>query len=165
MKSCFFVKILYYYIMFCFECIVYLYILGVFIVFSLLQEDFPKWSSIRRKPFSPGDPPACSYVFPQDLHSGVYLYRYFLRGASLIRSKSTLDPTRFIFGVISHVASALCDQTGFRNIFGRTWLSIHKKLYPALLIELQFFSERLHGFPAALCMWHIFAGLSSFLSE
>ena len=41
MKSCFFVKILYYYIMFCFECIVYLYILGFFIVFSLLQEDFP----------------------------------------------------------------------------------------------------------------------------
>ena len=62
------------------------------------------------------------------------------------------NPARFIFGVISHVASALCDQTGFRNIFGRTWLSIHKKLYPALLIELQFFSERLHGFPAALCM-------------
>lgn len=62
------------------------------------------------------------------------------------------DPARFIFGVISHVASALCDQTGFRNIFWGTGLSIHKELDSILLIDLQFFFQRFYGFLAALLM-------------
>ena len=34
------------------------------------------------------------------------------------------DPAFFIFRVISHIASALCDYTGSRNILGRTWLTV-----------------------------------------
>ena len=58
----------------------------------------------------------------------------------------------FIFCVVSHITSALCDQTGFRNIFWGTGLSIHKELDSILLIDLQFFFQRFYGFLAALLM-------------
>lgn len=58
----------------------------------------------------------------------------------------TSDPSFFIFNVITHIATAFCNLTGFCNGFRRTWFSFQIQVYSLILVFQKFIFQTFTGF-------------------